>query len=176
MAFTAAYAPPLRASIVPSVLKRTMTATPEYAAAAWDRPVTPSMPALLGVASNCAVKEPVWAVNAVFCHAPELTRHPGGSGGVTVIAALPLCPSLVAVIVAVPATCPVTSPLPFTVATLVLSLAHVTVRPDSGLPAASLGVAVSCAVCPTASVADGGVTATDATGSGALGATVMVAV
>src|SRR5438874_513171 len=65
---------------------------------------------------------------------------------VTVTVAVPLCPSLVAVIVAEPATLPVTSPLELTVATDVLELAHVITRPDKGLPLASFGVAVSCAV------------------------------
>jgi len=64
----------------------------------------------------------------------------------TVMADVPLCPSLVAVIVAEPATLPVTSPLELTVATDVLELAHVTTRPDNGLPFTSFGVAVSCAV------------------------------
>src|SRR2546425_5944566 len=50
-------------------------------------------------------------------------------GAVTVIAAVPLCPSLVAVIVADPAPVPLTSPLPLTVATAVLLLPHVTTRP-----------------------------------------------
>src|SRR5205823_3218094 len=77
----------------------------------------------------------------------------------------PLCPSLVAVIVAVPATLPVTSPLELTVATEVLLLDQLTVRPDSGLPLASLGVAVSCTVEPTDTVAEGGATATEATGT-----------
>src|SRR5437762_2448106 len=86
-------------------------------------------------------------------------------GGVTVMAAVPLCPSLVAVIIAVPATWPVTSPVALTVATLVLLEAHVTVRPVSGLPVASLGVAVSCSVEPTGTVAELGVTLTDATGT-----------
>ena len=65
---------------------------------------------------------------------------------VTVMAALPLCPSLVAVMVAEPTTFAVTSPWPFTVATVVLVLAHVTVRPGSAFPFASLGVAESCTV------------------------------
>src|SRR2546430_5859918 len=90
-------------------------------------------------------------------------------GGVTVMAAVPLCPSLVAVIVAVPATWPVTSPVALTVATLVLLDAHVTERPVSALPVASLGVAVNCSVAPTGTVAEPGVTLTDATGGGAAG-------
>src|SRR2546422_665178 len=87
-------------------------------------------------------------------------------GGVTVMAEVPLCPSLVAVIVADPAATPVTSPLPLTVAADVLLLCQVTVRPTSGLPFASLGVAVSCRVRPAATVADAGVSVTVATGAG----------
>src|SRR5207249_1310225 len=72
-------------------------------------------------------------------------------------------PSEVAVIVADPATSPVTSPLPFTLATAAALLAHVTTRPDSAFPLASFGVAASCTVPPTATLADAGVTVTDAT-------------
>src|SRR5712691_10011603 len=86
-------------------------------------------------------------------------------GGVTVIADMPLCPSLVAVIVADPAATPVTSPVPLTVAAEVLLLCHVTVRPTSGLPFASLGVAVSGTVLPTVTLAVGGATVTEATGT-----------
>src|SRR5439155_153955 len=85
-------------------------------------------------------------------------------GAVTVIADVPLFPSLVAVIVADPAATPLTRPLPFTVATEVLLLAQVTTRPLSGLPPASLGVAASCTVCPTVTLAVTGLTVTDATG------------
>ena len=81
-------------------------------------------------------------------------------------AAVPLCPSHVAVIVAEPAATPVTTPLPFTVAMPVLLLPHVTTRPASAFPLASRGVAVSCTVCPTVSVADAGLTPTDATRRG----------
>src|SRR3989442_418706 len=45
----------------------------------------------------------------------------------TVIAAVPLCPSLVAVIVAWPAATPVASPVKFTVATAGLLVAQVTI-------------------------------------------------
>ncbi len=88
---------------------------------------------------------------------------------VTVTVAVPLLPSLVAVIDAEPGATPDTSPLPFTVATAALLLDHVTTRPDSGTPLASRGVAVSCTVCPADTLADAGLTATDATGT-----TVMV--
>src|SRR5207248_9959368 len=66
--------------------------------------------------------------------------------GVSVKAAVPFWPSLVAVIVAEPATLVVTSPLLLTVATVVLFEANVTVRPVRTLPFASLRVAVSCTV------------------------------
>src|SRR5256886_2702544 len=85
-------------------------------------------------------------------------------GGVTVMAEVPLCPSLVAVMVAEPAATPLTSPLPLTVAADVLLLCQVTVRPTSGLPFASLGVAVSWTLLPPDTVPDAGVTVTEATG------------
>src|SRR5437867_1062293 len=85
--------------------------------------------------------------------------------GVTVIVEGPLFPSLVAVIVAVPAALPVTSPLAVTVATAVLLLPQLTVRPDNGLPLASFGVAVSCTVWPACTDAVLGLTVTDATGT-----------
>src|SRR5256714_2427723 len=67
---------------------------------------------------------------------------------VTVIDAVPLFPSLVAVIVAEPGVTPDTSPAPLTVATAVLLLDQVTVRPESVLPLASFSVALSCTVWP----------------------------
>src|SRR5437870_9487813 len=78
---------------------------------------------------------------------------------------VPLFPSLVAVIVAVPGVTPDTSPLLLTAATAVLELDHVTVRPESGFPPASFGVAVSCTVWPACTDAEGGVTSTVATGT-----------
>src|SRR5207249_10037215 len=90
---------------------------------------------------------------------------PPADAAVTVRADVPLTVSDVAVTVAVPAVTPLTSPLPVTVAAAVLLDAHVTVRPVSGLPFASLRVAVSCTVWPSGRVADAGVTATAATGT-----------
>ena len=84
---------------------------------------------------------------------------------VTVMVALPVFPSLVAVMVAVPTPIPETTPCPSTVATALLSEDHVTVRPVSVLPLASSVVAVACDV-PTA-VIDVGLrpTVTVATGA-----------
>ena len=65
---------------------------------------------------------------------------------VTVIDAVPLFPSLVAVIVAEPGVTAETRPALLTVATDVLLLVHVTVRSESAFPFASLGIAVSCTV------------------------------
>src|SRR5438093_11079204 len=64
---------------------------------------------------------------------------------VTVMVAVPLLPSLVAVIVAEPAATPVTRPLLLTVATAVLLLEQVMTRPGSVLPAEGLGTAEVCA-------------------------------
>src|SRR5207249_1860568 len=83
----------------------------------------------------------------------------------TVIAAVPLFPSLVAVIVADPAPTAVTSPLAETVAAAGALLAQVTARPARGLPLASFGVAVIWTVCPSSTVAEAGFTDTDATGT-----------
>jgi len=75
----------------------------------------------------------------------------------------PEMPPLVAVLVTEPAATAVTSPLPLTVATAALLLDQVTTAPVSAVPFASLGVAVNCTVCPTDTLADAGLTVTDAT-------------
>src|SRR6266480_3452548 len=117
--------------------------------------------AVLGVASNWTSKAPVCEGITTFCHAPALVQQ---LGAVTLAAAVPLCPSLVAVIVAEPAATPVTRPLPFTLATAALLLAHVTTRPVSVLPGESLVTALNCRVAPTGTLAVVGLTVTDATG------------
>jgi hypothetical protein len=87
------------------------------------------------------------------------------TGAVTLIVAVPLCPSLVAVIVAAPAATPVTRPLADTVATAGALLAQVTTRPVRALPAESFGVAASWAVPPIEMLDDAGLTPTEATGT-----------
>src|SRR6266566_1508887 len=113
------------------------------------------------VAASCAV----WPTKTLAEAGLTVTEATDTVATVTVITAVPFCPSLLAVIVAVPATAPVTSPLPLTAATVALLVAHVTVRPVSGLPFASFGVATSCTICPTVTVAEAGLTAIDATGT-----------
>src|SRR4029077_15224597 len=61
----------------------------------------------------------------------------------TTVTAVPGMVSLVAVMVAVPGPTAVTPPLPFTVATAVLPLPHVTTRPVRTFPPASFVVAES---------------------------------
>src|SRR5262245_62558657 len=85
---------------------------------------------------------------------------------VTVTADVPLCPSLVAVIVTGPAPTPETRPVALTVARVGSLLVHVTTRPVRGLPFASFGVAASCTVAPTITPAGLGGTVTVATGTG----------
>lgn len=74
-------------------------------------------------------------------------------------------PSLVAVMVALPALAPVTSPLLDTLATAAFDELHVIVRPVRMLFDASRNVAVNCWVPPTVRVADVGDRLTDATGA-----------
>src|SRR5205823_5753840 len=87
---------------------------------------------------------------------------PGAGGAVTVIAEEPLLPPVAAVMVAEPMVTPDTRPLLLTVATVVALLDHVIERPDTVLPAESLGVAASCTVCPTTRLAAAGLTVTEA--------------
>jgi hypothetical protein len=93
-----------------------------------------------------------------------LTVATGADAG-TVIEDVPVCVSLVAVIVAAPALTAVTRPVEETVATEEASELHVTARPVRAAPLESLVVAVSCWVLPIATVAAGGLTVTVATGA-----------
>ena len=85
-----------------------------------------------------------------------------------------MTPSTAAVIVALPTPAPVIIPLPSTVAMLAALELHVTPRPLSELPAASLGVATSVTVCPDTSDAFDELSVTVATGT-TTAATVIVA-
>src|SRR5207245_1095551 len=129
-------------------------------------PVSASPLASFGVAVSCAV------CPAGMLAVAGVTATDATGTTLTVSAAVPLLPSLVAVMVAEPAATPVTSPLPFTVATPVLLLAQVTTRPVRTAPPASFGVAESCTACPTCTLGAAGLTVTDATGA----LTVVIAV
>ena len=84
---------------------------------------------------------------------------------VTVIALVPLFPSLVAVMVAEPVPTARTSPPDDTVATFRLLDVHATERPFKSPPVASRMIAVSACVPPTSRPAAAGVTVTLATGA-----------
>jgi hypothetical protein len=91
----------------------------------------------------------------------------------TVIAAVPLFPSIVATIVADPSATAVTSPVPAIVAMEGALVDQVMARPTSVFPLASLAVAVNWCVLRGARLAVYGDTETEATGTGV---TVIVAV
>ena len=120
--------------------------------------------------SGVAVSVVVWP--AATLTVAGLTRTEATGTVVTVTLAVPLTLPLAAVIVADPWATPVTTPLGETVASAALLVVQVTVRPETGLPLASSGVAMSGAVCPTVTVAVAGLTTTEAT---VAGTTVIVA-
>jgi len=95
-----------------------------------------------------------------------VTRATTGAGEVTATDAEPLMPSLVAVMFAAPVPTAVTTPEPFTDATEASELVQVTVRPVSGLPAASRSVTVADVVPPTVRLEAPSDTLTAATGAG----------
>jgi hypothetical protein len=123
------------------------------------RPVnTPPFPSNV-VAVPCAVS------TALIEFGTRTTVTDATGMGVTVMVALPLTPSAIAVIVAEPGATAVTSPLASTVATDSSLDSHAIAR-VSGLPDASLAVAVSCCVEPATMLVAAGVTLTVATGIG----------
>src|SRR2546430_1043189 len=101
------------------------------------------MRAALGVAVSCTVAP----MSRVAIAGVTVTVATGTF--VTVMAAVPLFPSLAAVIVAEPAATPLTKPLAETVAMAALLVAQVTTRPLRAVPFASFGVAVNWVVAPT---------------------------
>jgi hypothetical protein len=132
------------------------------------RPLSAVPPASLGVAVRICV-----APNAIGVTGVDRVKLATGTG-FTVIALVPLCPSLVAVIVTgPPAATPVTRPFASTVATKGAPEIHATARPVSTLLLASRNVAVSCRVAPTMIVAESGETLTNATGGGGTSVTVI---
>jgi hypothetical protein len=97
-----------------------------------------------------------------------VTDATGTVASTTETEAVPLLPSLMAVIVAEPAAAPVTSPLALTSATLISLDIQVMARPVSTPPAESVVVADNCTVAPTRTVSNRGVTETEATASSEL--------
>ena len=130
-------------------------------------PVTTFPPASLATAVSCAL------VPSRRVSGEGVTVTVATAPTITVMDAVALLPSLVAVMDAVPRFTPVTTPVGDTVATPVVPELHVIVRPVSTLPFASLNVAERVVVAPTPTLADVGATVTVETGSGT---TVTVAV
>jgi len=98
---------------------------------------------------------------------PALTVTDATGTTVTVTVAVPVIPSLVAVITDVPTATPFTSPVAaFTLALAGVPDDHVIVRPVSVLPPASLSVATNVVESPTAMLAADGDTVTVLTGTG----------
>jgi len=90
-----------------------------------------------------------------------------GVNAVIVTVVLPVFPSLVATIFAVPGATPVTTPVVELIVAIPTALdIHDTVRPVSTLPLASLVTALACVVAPTEIVGDARLTVTEATGAG----------
>jgi hypothetical protein len=145
-----------------SPLDDTVATLPALVAQLIARPASAFPLASRGVAPSCTV----WPTVRFAVAGLTVTEATGTT--LTVMVALPLFPSLVAVIVAVPAPTPLTSPLDDTVATLPALVAQLTLRPANVFPAESFKVAMSCTVCPTARLAAAGLTLTAATGAGAL--------
>src|SRR2546430_15825181 len=85
----------------------------------------------------------------------------------TVIVAVSLTPSLVAITAAAPSPTPVTSPGASTVATAVLSVVQVITRPGSRVPFESRVAAENRRVVRSSSVADAGGSVTDEIGRAA---------
>jgi len=131
------------------------------------RPVSVLFPASFVMAVNVCV-----APTNTFAET-GLTATVATGTGTTVTEAVPVFPSLVAVIVTVPKATPVTVPLELTVAMPVLPELHVTTRPVRTAPFASFVVAVRRAVVPICTFVVPGATVTVFTGGGV---TVTVAV
>jgi hypothetical protein len=101
------------------------------------RPVSTTVLASLVVAVSC------WVPPTVIGVAGDETVTVATGAGVTVRVALPVLPSLVAMMLAVPTVTAVTTPWPSTVATAVLAELHASARPVSMFPFASTVVAVA---------------------------------
>jgi hypothetical protein len=110
--------------------------------------------------ADSAVVSPVWMVELA-----GLTATLPTGMGTTLMLALPLLPSLVAVTVAAPGATAVTLPLGETIATAVLLEDQLTVRSVTMTSFASRTTAVSDSTCVGTSVTDAGDTATLPTGT-----------
>jgi hypothetical protein len=152
VATTVTCANPLRPSLVAVMLAvpaPTAVTTPvlfTVATAALSDPQDTSRPVTITPFASLVVAV-AWVVPpATTLEAASTTVTLATGGTVTVTVANPLCPSLPATMLAVPAATAVTRPVGDTVATAVLSDDQVMARPVRTVPPASLGVAVAVVV------------------------------
>jgi hypothetical protein len=107
--------------------------------------------ASLSTAAACVVC-PVVRLDELSVTVTEATGAGGGGGAVVLVTpALPIFPSLVALMVALPAASALTSPAADTEAMVGAELLHVIVRSVTTAPVESLTTAVACVVPPTCS-------------------------
>jgi len=118
---------------------------------------------LLPASSVCAVSVVVWPTVTVAVGGVTVTVATGAA--VTVTVAVPLFPSLEAVIVTLPVLRALTRPELDTTAMVSSLEVHPTSRPGNSAPDASRTLAESCTAPPTATLAVGGVTTTVSTGT-----------
>src|SRR5438046_4382769 len=121
----------------------------QSAAGPLDRPTAAFVLAVAAVASNCASKAPVCVGTGLLRQIPALVKQ---LGAVTETAAVPLLPSLVAVIVTVPVATPASRPLAEIVASPLVLLVDGTAPPVSVFPAESRVTAARCPVAPPPTV------------------------
>src|SRR5437660_11484845 len=153
------------ATAVTSPLPFTMATDPSELIHVTTRPLSTPPFASCNVAKSCTVP-PTCRLEDAGLTMTDATGAGGGGGKVvTVTVAVPLFPSLVTVIAAVPVATPVTNPPALTRATAVLLLPQVTARPLSTAPTESVVAPASCTVPPASTLVDDGLTATAATGT-----------
>jgi hypothetical protein len=136
------------------------------------RPVSTLPLASLVVAVSCA-DAPTCRV--AFAGDTDTDATGIGAGALTLKLEELVLPSLVALIIALPAPVALIVPAVSTVATPKLELAQVTVRPESRFPLESSRIAVARAVCPIRTAEGVTATATVAMGVGGGGTTAIVA-
>jgi hypothetical protein len=137
------------------------------------RPVSTLLLASNVVAASCTVAPTCRRV--AVAGDTEIDATGIGAGALTLRREELDLPSLEAVIMALPSPTAFTSPVAWTVATLMSELSQVTTRPEMGFPLESWSVTVATAVCPIKTA--GGLIATDtvAIGVGRGGVTAILA-
>ena len=119
------------------------------------------------LSSGVATSWSVWPTSSDPAEGVTRTRATGT--GRTVTVAVPLRPSLVALIVVEPVAMPTSSPTSDIVPTAALDELQRTTRPASVAPLAAIVDAENCCDCPTSTVALPAAMTTVATGAGAVG-------